>query len=246
MGEVIDKFIMSRTGECTTMKMIHDYMKASPGELIPETINYYNIQRILKGYLQYSWIQSEHRDPKSLDPRNTVRRELFVQLRDMLLGLGYVLVYIDEASFNPQGISTYTWQKKTVKNRLIRGSETAINAIAAWISKTKFTFMLKKGTTEENHIIRFFELLDGKLSDWFGEQYKKSIVFVLDNACVHTSAKVTEYIKWKKLMVLTLPPYSPEFNPIERVFHRVKKRLKHLSLYKRRLEYVLAEVVQSL
>jgi hypothetical protein len=99
MAETIDKFIVSRTGLCTTVKMIHDYMKSSPGELVPESISYYNIRRILKGYLQYTWVQSEHRDPKSLDPRGTVRRELFVELRDLLVERGYITVYIDEASF---------------------------------------------------------------------------------------------------------------------------------------------------
>jgi hypothetical protein len=84
--------------------------------------------------------------------------------------------------FNPQGISTYTWQKKSVKNRLIRAPDKAINAIAAWICKDKYVFMLKKGSTQENHIIRFFELLDEKLCDWFGAKYRESTVFVLDNA----------------------------------------------------------------
>jgi hypothetical protein len=164
----------------------------------------------------------------------------------LLLESGYLLVYIDEASFSPQGISTYTWQKKIKKNRLIRGPERGINAIAAWISNKKFTFMLKKSTTTENYMIRFFELLDETLCGWFGEQYRNSTVFVMDNACVHTSVKVSNYFRWKDLSVLTLPPYSPELNPIERVFHRVKKRLKFTSLYKKRIEYVIAGVIKSL
>jgi transposase len=68
----------------------------------------------------------------------------------------------------------------------------------------------------------------------------------MDNACVHTSSKVVDYFACKGLAVLTLPPYSPEFNPIERVFHNVKKVLKYRSTYERRFEHVLAEVIQEL
>jgi transposase len=68
----------------------------------------------------------------------------------------------------------------------------------------------------------------------------------MDNACVHTSSKVVEYFACKGLAVLTLPPYSPQFNPIERVFHNIKKVLKRTSTHGRRFEYILAEAIQML
>jgi hypothetical protein len=226
--------------------MIYDYLISNPCDIIPSSINYSNIKLILKEHLQYSWVQSQHRDPKSTDPHNKVRRELFLKLRNMLSNLGYGFIYIDEASFSPQGISTYTWQKKGDRTKLLRSPDRDINTIAAWICKKKYAFMLKKGSTQENHMIRFFELLDDMLVDWFGVDYRKSTIFVLDNACVHTSSKVINYIAQKDLSAITLPPYTPEFNPIERVFHNVKKRLKLLSTYKKRLEYNIAKVIQEL
>jgi hypothetical protein len=246
MSKRIDDYIISRSGECTTIKMIHDYLIANPEDLIPASINYSNIKMLLKEHLQYSWVQSQHRDPKSIDPRNKVRRELFLKLRDALHHLGYGFIYIDEASFSPQGISTYTWQKKDVKTKLLRSPDRDVNTIAAWICKGKYAFMLKKGSTKEHHMVRFFELLDEMLVGWFGADYRKSTIFVLDNACVHTSSKVVNYIFHKDLSAITLPPYTPEFNPIERVFHNVKKRLKLMSGYKKRIEYNIAKVIQEL
>jgi hypothetical protein len=82
-----------------------------------------------------------------MDPENSNRQELFLEVRTSLINFGYKLIYVDEASFNPQGISTYTWQKKGSKTRLIRSAERLTNVIAAWINKGKYAFMLKKSST---------------------------------------------------------------------------------------------------
>jgi hypothetical protein len=82
-----------------------------------------------------------------MDPENKKRRELFLEVRNVFIKFGYKLIYVDEASFSPQGISTYTWQKKDSKMRLIRSPERLVNAIAAWINKGKYAFMLKKSST---------------------------------------------------------------------------------------------------
>ena len=85
-----------------------------------------------------------------------------------MLSLGFGTIYVDEAAFSPQNISTYTWQKRGETVKLIRPTERGINVIAAWICKRKFAFMLKKGRTTSDHIIRFFELLDERLKALFG------------------------------------------------------------------------------
>lgn len=48
---------------------------------------------------------------------------------------------------------------------------------------------------------------------------KKNIVLILDNAAWHKSSK----IKWHHIKPVFLPPYSPDFNPIERLWLRLKK-----------------------
>lgn len=48
---------------------------------------------------------------------------------------------------------------------------------------------------------------------------KKRIILVLDNASWHKSSK----INWHNITPIFLPPYSPDFNPIERLWLRFKK-----------------------
>ena len=88
-------------------------------------------------------------------------------------------------------------------------------------------------------MVRFFELLHQKLETDFDGQYLYSTVFIMDNATIHTGEKLATYMKWKGLAALTLPPYTPELNPIERVFHQLKKAWKYTSLHNKKLDILL-------
>jgi transposase len=47
-------------------------------------------------------------------------------------------------------------------------------------------------------------------------------VVVMDNLSAHKGGRVKEIIEGRGCEVLYLPPYSPEFNPIEQVFSKLK------------------------
>ena len=51
---------------------------------------------------------------------------------------------------------------------------------------------------------------------------KRGQIVVMDNLSVHRGAWVRELIEQKGAEVLLLPPYSPDFNPIEEAFSKVK------------------------
>ena len=48
----------------------------------------------------------------------------------------------------------------------------------------------------------------------------------MDNACIHHSKIVTEYIKNYNIKLIFNVPYSPEYNPIEIMFSKLKKLVK--------------------
>jgi transposase len=52
---------------------------------------------------------------------------------------------------------------------------------------------------------------------------------VLDNLSSHKGAKVQELIRAVGAEVLYLPPYSPDFNPIELAFSKIKQALRTLA-----------------
>lgn len=63
-----------------------------------------------------------------------------------------------------------------------------------------------------DYVIEFLKKLEEKNKD------KNKIYLICDNAGYHKSKKVKEYLQNRKIELLFLPPYSPNLNPIERLW----------------------------
>ena len=78
-------------------------------------------------------------------------------------------------------------------------------------------------------------VLDGPINgEWF-EAYVRQIlvpelrrgdIVIIDNLSSHKRASVRERIEAAGATLLFLPPYSPDFNPIEKAFARLKAMLR--------------------
>ena len=69
-------------------------------------------------------------------------------------------------------------------------------------------------------------------------------VVVLDNLSAHKVAGVREQIEARGARLIYLPPYSPDFNPIEQAWSKVKQILR--SLKARTAEALEAAVAEAL
>lgn len=58
---------------------------------------------------------------------------------------------------------------------------------------------------------------------------RKGDVVIFDNLAAHLRPEVTEAIERAGASVLPLPPYSPDFNPIEEMFSKFKESLRRLG-----------------
>lgn len=58
---------------------------------------------------------------------------------------------------------------------------------------------------------------------------KPGQVLVMDNLLAHKSPRVDELVEARGARVLRLPPYSPDFNPIEMAISKVKTLLRTLA-----------------
>jgi len=72
---------------------------------------------------------------------------------------------------------------------------------------------------------------------------KPGRVVVLDNLPAHKSPKVDELIESAGARVLRLPPYSPDFNPIEMAISKMKSVLRKLA--RRTVEALLEAIDQA-
>jgi len=55
---------------------------------------------------------------------------------------------------------------------------------------------------------------------------RPGMVLVIDNASFHKSKRVIELVEAAKCRVIFLPPYSPDFNPIEHHWAAVKNAVR--------------------
>lgn len=109
------------------------------------------------------------------------------------------------------------WRKKvvhTVKNRLSKTIFGALN-----MRTNRFYWKQAETGNSEQFI-------------WFLRQLHKSnpnkkLMLILDNGSIHKSKKVKSFIKKNQAWVqlFHLPPYSPEFNPIERFWLWLKQKI---------------------
>lgn len=72
-------------------------------------------------------------------------------------------------------------------------------------------------------------------------------VIVMDNLSVHKDPRVLERIAYAGLRVLFLPPYSPEFNPIELYWSLLKRALRRIGARSRHdLHHAIRSLSRSL
>lgn len=76
--------------------------------------------------------------------------------------------------------------------------------------------------------------IDGKAFETYIEHFlspelERGKIVVMDNLSVHKSKRIEQLIEAAGATLLFLPPYSPDFNPIEEAFSKVKNILRKLQ-----------------
>jgi transposase len=64
------------------------------------------------------------------------------------------------------------------------------------------------------------------IQDVLGPTLRQGQVIVLDNAKVHHGGRIAELLAARGCGVLYLPPYSPDFSPIELAFAKIKAQIR--------------------
>ena len=55
----------------------------------------------------------------------------------------------------------------------------------------------------------------------------KKILIILDNACWHKSKIVKRFCELNRIKLFYLPPYSPNMNPVEKVWKNLRYKVTH-------------------
>jgi transposase len=79
--------------------------------------------------------------------------------------------------------------------------------------------MTVHGTIDGEVVRTFFEKI-------LAANMNENDILILDNLSVHKVASVRDFVSHSKFKMMFLPPYSPDFNPIEMLWSKVKGALR--------------------
>ena len=148
-------------------------------------------------------------------------------IRQLALEKQALLLFGDEASFAQWGSLSYTWalkgQQPTVKTSGQRKGYKVFGLIDFFSGRLFWKSQTGRFNTES-------------YSAFLGEvltQTNQHIILIQDGAKYHTSRAMQDFFAAHadRLTKCQLPAYSPDFNPIEALWKKVKKEATHLKYF---------------
>ena len=204
-----------------TVRDVQSYLKKQVEVQVPAHI----ITAILKEKLKYSWKRNPQRVVDLDLERIRMLKILYsVRLSWCLSHLG-LLVNTDESSFSKSTWNPYSWtqrgEEKAVKGIIFKGSVSVISSITT--TGHSYTEVID-GTLNSKKFTEYLDRLFKYLKDAKNVDTSK-IGLILDNCSVHRSREVSNYFARRNIAIILLPPYWPEFAPVELLFSLVKRNI---------------------
>lgn len=120
----------------------------------------------------------------------------------------------------------YGWIKKGMRKEVPSNSgRLRLNLTGIIDIKTHRVFVRQEPTLNAEQVIDFFKQIETVYPT------KKQVHIFCDNASYYKNRRVSEHLKGSKVQLHFLPPYSPNLNPIERLWKWMKERVIYNTYY---------------
>ena len=136
-------------------------------------------------------------------------------------------IYVDEAGMDERDDYGYAWCRRGDRFHALKSGKRKgrINMIAAYCGR-----QLMAPFTVEGACTRV--VFETWLEQCLIPVLKPGQVLILDNATFHNGGRIAELVAAVGCRLLYLPPYSPDFNRIEKCWASIKSRVrKRLSTH---------------
>jgi transposase len=199
------------------------------------------VRRILerKKYV-YLWAKYSLEDKQNPEKRKAFKEKLLEYLRITQESPERLQVWFwDESGFSLRVIRRKAWGRKGHRKKVTgqrRKGRVNIMGGLRYHDKKRINFVIKKGNADT-----FYEqiklLNNYLLQEWIEQgnnlesfqDCSAKIVIILDNASFHKKQDILEKIEAEmpNIILEFLPPYSPDYNLIELVWHSAKEYIAH-------------------
>lgn len=184
--------------------------------------------------------QAPERQYFQADPveRERWQQETLPEIRRTVRDFGAILYCQDEASIALAPFLGKTWAVRGQPRKVpVTGKRGSISALSAISPRGRLVFRLHDKRIASGEVIDF-------LGQLLCHHPGRHVVVVMDQAPPHTSKMTMSYIdRQPRLHVFHLPPYSPDWNPDEKVWNHLKHH--ELKAHRAKTKEELAELTQT-
>jgi transposase len=133
-------------------------------------------------------------------------------------------VFVDECGAHTSLAPLYAWSRKGERARLKvpRNWGTNVTLLASITVGGVGPSLAVEGSTTR-------EVFEAYLERALAPSLEPGQVVVMDNLTSHKGTRVRELVEQRGCELIYLPPYSPDFNPIEEAFAKVKALLRRFE-----------------
>lgn len=134
------------------------------------------------------------------------------------------IYFQDESSFE---VSHKVWRvlvpslTKPFRNKGIDWRHDCLSV--SWVRSIEWKFIYESSKSKK---WKDFLSLVRKVRGMTTEEW---MILILDNASIHKTVALREYCEKKKILLVYLPPYSPDLNPIELFRRMLKKEFRKIQ-----------------
>ena len=225
LAQIIDKGPAQAgfLGNCWRSPMIQHLIYEKYGVLY--SVHY--ISQLLKNMgfsYQKARFISDHLDEAA---RQKWLSQIWPKILDLAEKKNAYILFGDEASFPQWGTLSYTWHRKGTQPVIKTSGKRKGYKVFGLIDYFTGRFFYKCQESRFNSE-SYIEFIQDVLS-----KTRKHIILIQDGAKYHTSEQAKNYFDQRKerLTVFNLPSYSPDYNPIEKLWKKVKKEGTHLHYF---------------
>jgi transposase len=134
------------------------------------------------------------------------------------------LIFLDESGFRLGSPPHYGWAPIGEKSpgKSVQGAWKTMTMIGA-IGLTGFKGFMTINDATSAEVFRAF------INHQLRPHLRPGDLVVMDNLNVHKDSEILETIRSAGADAVYLPPYSPEYNPIEKVWAKMKELMRRLN-----------------
>ena len=197
-------------------------------------------RRLEKKKYVYLWAKYSLEDKQNPEKRKAFKEKLSEYIKITKTNPERLQVWFwDESGFSLRVIRRKTWgrkgHRKKVTGQRRRGRVNIMGGLR-YHDKKRINFVIKKGNAdvfyEQIKLLNVFLLQEWIEQGNKAESFTKcsaKIIIILDNASFHKRKDILEKIEAEmpNIILEFLPPYSPDYNLIELVWHSAKEYIAH-------------------